>query len=125
MIDGAWRNELHGYLAGTLRGLGADPCAIGGMADHVHVLTAIRATHCIADLVRETKKGSSSWARERYERFAWQEGYAAFSVAREGLKRVAAYIGNQEDHHPTRTSQDELRDLLTEHGIEIDERYFE
>ena len=125
MIGVDWRDGLHAYVAGTLRGLGADPYAVGGVADHVHILVAIKATHCIADLVRETKKASSSWSRERQERFAWQEGYAAFSVGRDSLKPLAVYIGNQEEHHRTRTSVDELRSLLAEHGIEYDERFFE
>jgi putative transposase len=125
MIDDAWRDGLHAYLAGTLRGLGATPHAVGGVADHVHILTAIRATHCISDLVRETKKASSSWARERYDPFTWQEGYAALSVGREGLKPLAIYIEKQEEHHRKLSSADELRALLAEHGIEYDARFFE
>src|SRR6185369_14552224 len=71
MIVSDWRDALHAYIAGTVRDLGASAYAVGGVADHVHILAAIKSTHCVADLVRETKKASRAWARERYDRFSW------------------------------------------------------
>ena len=108
-----------------MRGLGASPLAVGGVADHVHILAGMRATQNVAEVVREVKKASSVWGSERYERFGWQTGYAAFSVGHAELARIANYIGRQEAHHRVLTSRDELRALLVEHGIEIDERYFD
>lgn len=58
-ISNDWRGRLHAYLGGTLRGLGATLLAVGGVADHVHLLVGIRTTHAVADLVRETKKAST------------------------------------------------------------------
>jgi putative transposase len=124
-IDARWRDDLHAYIGGTIRGLKGTALAVGGVADHVHVLAGIRATHSIADLVRELKKASSIWASERYERFAWQEGYGAFSVSASHVSVVTEYIRNQEQHHLQISSADELRALLAEFGVEYDERYFE
>lgn len=94
-----WRGSLHAYLSGTLRGLGVTPLAIGGVADHVHILIGIKPIHAIADLVRETKKASTEWVRREagVSEFRWQEVYAAFSVG--AVDRVIAYIANQEAHH--------------------------
>ena len=125
MIGETWREGLHAYLAGTLRGLNAQPYAVGGVADHVHILARLKATHSLADLLRETKKASSIWAHQHYHAFAWQEGYAAFSVSYGHLRTVASYIGNQEMHHQVTGSADELKALLEENGIEFDERFFE
>jgi hypothetical protein len=52
---------------------------VGGVADHVHLLVGLKATHCLADVLRELKKSSSVWVHEqiRVDEFAWQEGYAA------------------------------------------------
>ena len=96
-----WRARLHDYLGGTVRGLGGFPEGIGGVADHVHLLVGLKATHCLSDFMRELKKASSTWVHEEIgmRAFAWQEGYAAFTVsvtAREGVKH---YIANQEEHH--------------------------
>ena len=125
MIGDAWRHELHGYIAGTVRGLGATSFATGGVSDHVHLLAGLKATHCVADFVRDVKRASSIWASERYDRFAWQVGYAALSIRASEIPVVSAYIGAQEEHHRTISSSDELRALLTEFGIPIDERFFE
>lgn len=124
-IADAWRSDLHAYLGGIVRGCGATAYAVGGVEDHVHMLLGLKTTHCVADLLRETKKSSSSWAAERYRGFAWQEGYGAFSVGASDVPAVKAYIANQEEHHKTISSADEYRSLLKECGIEIDERFFE
>lgn len=124
-IDAAWRDDLHAYIGGTIRGLGGVPLAVGGTADHIHLLAGMKATQAVADLVRETKKASTAWARERWAAFSWQEGYAALSVGRSEIPHVVSYIQSQEEHHRKWTSQDELRAILEEHGIEIDERFFE
>jgi len=75
-IEAAWRARLHDYLGGTIRGFGGFPEGIGGVADHVHLLVGLKATHCLADVMRELKKTSSSWVHEEIgtRSFAWQEG---------------------------------------------------
>ena len=125
VLDGAWRGDLFAYLGGTVRGLGATPHAIGGVADHVHLVLGLKATHDVASLVREIKKSSSSWVAERCRSFAWQVGYAAFSVGYCDLQGLVGYAGNQEDHHRKVSSTDELLALLEEFGIAYDKRFFE
>ena len=44
-IDDKWIGDLHGYLGGTVNGLGAAPLKIGGVADHVHMLVGCKTTH--------------------------------------------------------------------------------
>ena len=125
VIADAWRNRLHEYLGGVLRGLGATPLAIGGVSDHVHILVGIKTTHAVADLVREIKKASTEWVRNeaKVRAFQWQEGYAALSVGE--TKSVIAYVQHQEEHHRRVNSADELRALLEEAGVEVNPRYFE
>lgn len=124
MIADEWRQDLHNYLGATSRELHAKPMIVGGVSDHVHMLVCLKADKCVSDLVREFKKASNAWARERYASFEWQEGYAAFSVGISELKRLTEYIAGQEEHHHHISSEDELRALLLEFGIPIDERYF-
>jgi putative transposase len=124
MIASEWIADLHAYLGGTCKGLGAMPLEVGGVADHVHLLVSCKTTHSVADLVREVKKSSSAWAVERWSRFGWQEGYAAFSVGPREVDAVRQYIRNQAQHHRQLGSAEELRGLLEEHGIEVDERFF-
>ncbi len=125
IIEDAWRNDLHAYIGGAIRGLGATPRAVGGVADHVHVLIGIRGSHAVGDLVRDVKKAANSWAREKNPKFSWQEGYGAFSIATSEVPKVVAYIAGQEEHHNQISSADELKALMLEFGIEYDDRFFE
>lgn len=61
----AWRARLHEYLGGTVAGLGGFPQGVGGVADHVHLLVGLKATHTLADFMRELKKASSVWVHEQ------------------------------------------------------------
>ena len=57
--------------------------------------------------------------------FGWQVGYGAFTFAYGDLRPLTDYVLNQEEHHRTVSSVDELRALLAEANIEYDPRYFE
>ncbi len=122
-----WRAQLHEYLGGTVRGLGGLPQGIGGVADHVHLLIALKASHCLADFMRELKKASSSWIKETRGQsdFHWQEGYAAFSVSASARESVRTYIGGQEEHHRKKSFREELIGFLKKSGVEFDERYLD
>lgn len=121
-----WRSSLHEYMGGTTRGLGATAEAIGGVADHAHLLVSYKPTLCVSDFVRELKKASSVWAAESHEpRFAWQEGYSVFSVSASQRDVVRNYIVQQETHHRQRDYRAELDELLRRHEIEFDPKYVE
>ena len=110
----AWRERLHAYLGGVVRNVGGVAEAIGGIHDHVHLLLGLRATACLADVVRDLKAVSSRWVHEEIgERaFAWQEGYGAFTVSASQCVQVREYIARQEEHHRKRTFQEEYLELL-------------
>lgn len=127
MIAPIWRARLHEYLGGTVKGLGAFPQGIGGIEDHVHLLIGFKATHRLADFMQELKKSASVWVHEQIGQrdFAWQEGYAAFSVSPTARPAVKNYISNQEEHHRRKTFTEELIELLDTAGIEYDPKYLD
>jgi putative transposase len=127
IIAEEWRSRLHEYLGGTINGLGGFCQAVGGVADHVHLLVGLKATHCLADVLRELKKSASVWVHEEIgERsFAWQEGYAAFTVSPTARESVKHYIANQEEHHRRQSFPEELISLLEKAGIEYDPKYLD
>lgn len=125
MISPRWEGEFHAYIGGICRNLGATPLAVGGVEDHIHLAVGIDTKTAVADLMREIKKASSVWAKERDGRFAWQTGYAAFSFGPEAQDAVRAYISQQREHHERIDSAGELRRLLEEHSVALDERFFQ
>jgi REP-associated tyrosine transposase len=82
-IKDDWRDRLHAYPGGAVRACGGVAENVGGTADHVHLLIGLRATHRLADVLREIKGSSSEWVHREIHltRFAWQEGYGAFTVS--------------------------------------------
>jgi REP element-mobilizing transposase RayT len=125
LITAEWRERLHAYLGGAARTLDAIPEAVGGVADHVHLLLGLRATHRLADILRDVKRASSAWVHETIgdRQFEWQDGYGAFTVSASLLETVKQYITCQETHHRQRTFQQEYVELLRRSGVEHDERY--
>ncbi len=125
LIASGWGARLHAFLGGVIRTLNGVPEAVGGVADHVHLLVGLRATHTLSDVLREIKSVSSAWVHENVgvRSFAWQEGYGAFTVSASQLENVRAYVQHQEEHHRTRSFRDEYVALLHRCGVEFDERY--
>ncbi len=58
-IQRAWRGDLHAYLGGIIRAANGITESVGGVSDHVHLLIGLRATHRLADVLRELKSVSS------------------------------------------------------------------
>ncbi len=125
MINTEWRNDLHSYLGGIVKKLQGVPVKIGGIEDHVHLLIGLKATHCLADVLREIKKGSSEWVHEELQKklFSWQPGYGAYTVSPTSLKSVSGYIEKQEEHHRKKSFQEEYIEMLEAGCIEYDEQY--
>jgi len=99
---------------------------VNSQPDHVHSYISLPSTLSIAGLVNALKANSTRWIRQTFPDrrcFAWQEGYAAFSVSRSEEHAVVEYIRNQDEHHKRRDFGAELLDLLGRHGIEYDPRY--
>lgn len=126
LVDCGLREELHRVLGGILSKLGCQPIIVGGVEDHVHMLATLARTIEIAELVKEVKRNSSLWIKEKHpslKEFAWQSGYGVFSIGFSQIPEVRKYIANQKEHHLRMSFQDELRSLLRKYEVEFDERY--
>jgi REP element-mobilizing transposase RayT len=120
------RGDLLAYMGGIVREEGGTAVAIGGTADHVHLLIELPADRNVADCVRVVKTNSSRWVHEKWpdrRQFSWQAGYGAFAVSASNADRVVQYIRNQEEHHRRVNYHDEFVTLLRQHGIAFDEKY--
>ena len=126
LIQKNWKDELYMYISGIARGKEQKVYAIGGVADHIHILFSIKPNIVLSDLVREVKSNSSKWINEKrlaMGRFEWQEGFGAFSCSHSQLNDVIAYINNQEEHHATKTFRIEYIELLQKLDIDFNDKY--
>ena len=120
------RVEMHQYLAGISQNLKCPAIIVGGATDHVHLLANQSRTIALAEWIKELKRASSLWAKEKnpqWELFQWQSGYGAFSVSQSQSVRVQNYINTQEEHHQRFSFQDEFRQLLEKHAVQYEEQY--
>lgn len=92
------QERLWAYFVGIGRNHSIPILAVGGIANHVHLLFSLPQTVSLAKAIQIFKANSSRWMRERVGLFAWQEGYGAFSVSPSQAGRVKEYIRNQPAH---------------------------
>jgi putative transposase len=119
------RERVHRYLGGIIRGMNGVAHAVGGTEDHVHIFAGLRATHCLADVMREVKADSSAWIHREIglAGFHWQEGYGAFTISAGHIEKVREYVLHQEEHHQGTTFQEEYVRLLKKGLVEYDDQY--
>nr|WP_315197658.1 IS200/IS605 family transposase [uncultured Flavobacterium sp.] len=120
LIDFSIENKVYDYIREELIELGCPVRIINGMPDHVHVLFLLNPQKSITDVIKQIK-GSSSHSINgenlMLEKFAWQTGFASFSVSESQLEMVYNYIKNQKQHHLRKNGQDEFDDFIKLHGL--------
>jgi REP element-mobilizing transposase RayT len=115
------KSKLWPYIGGIARQNKFKALAVGGIPNHCHVLLSLPAAMSVAKAVQLIKGGSSKWINDHLERrsFAWQDGYAAFSIGISQLENTIRYINNQERHHAKMDFAQELEKMLKRHGIKV------
>ena len=126
VIKKTWKDELYKYINGIIQNHGHKVLAINGKPDHIHVFFGMRPTQSLSDLMRDLKGDSSKWIKQKEfvkARFAWQEGYGAFSYSKSHVDSVIDYIKNQDIHHRKKSFIEEYHDFLEKFEIDYDERF--
>jgi len=98
--------RLYAALVQQARTLSSVPLAIGGIADHVHLLLQLPSTLSVAAVVKALKGSSSHLVTHGIQKdtvFKWQGGYGAFSDSAGEVERVQRYVACQREHHATRS----------------------
>lgn len=126
LITNKWNKELHKYISGIITGKDQKSIIVNGMPDHIHAFIGLRPAMAISDLVRDIKNNSCNFINDhRWVRgkFAWQDGYGAFSYSHSQIDNVYQYILNQENHHKKKTFKQEYLEFLKKFEVKYDEKY--
>jgi putative transposase len=118
--------RLYAYCATVAHSEHGRILAMNGMPDHVHLLISLKPIVAPANFVRAIKANSSRFIHETFpdhQRFAWQPGYAIFSVSESVAPKVTTYIDNQKSRHGTMSFEDEFAELLSLHNVPFDRAY--
>ena len=127
-IDQSIEQRVHNYMRQQLKDFGCPVRIINGMPDHVHCLFLLSPQKSIAEIIKQVKGSTSHWINQQEDlsqyclqkvgrAFAWQTGYAAFSVSESAGEKVYQYIRNQKQHHQQRSFQEEYEALLALHDL--------
>jgi putative transposase len=113
-------------MTGIIQNHGHKLIAINTMADHAHVFIGLKPHEALSDLVRDIKRDSTNFVNQeiRFQgKFAWQDGFGAFSYSHTQIERVVQYILHQEEHHRKKSFREEYEAMLKEFAIEYEPKY--
>ncbi len=116
--------KVYSFIATQLMELGCLVKIINGMPDHIHCLFLLNVQKSIADIIKQIKGSSSHFINQADlipEKFAWQTGYASFSVSESSVEKVYEYIKNQKSHHRGKNFIEEYEAFLKLYGFNPDE----
>lgn len=122
----SFRSDLFKYISGIINNVRQFSLAVNGFNDHVHIFFELNPSDKISEIIKVVKANSSKWINDNnlvMGKFAWQEGYSAFSYSRSQRNNVIDYIMNQEEHHKKKPFRDEYLDLLKKFEIEYDSNF--
>ena len=120
------RENLYRYMGGILKNKKCHLYRIGGVENHIHIITHIHPSVALASLVKDIKLASSDYIKTHnilpgFD--GWQKGYGAFTYSVSAKDNLIEYVKNQKKHHKKETFRNEYINLLKEHQIEFDEKY--
>ena len=113
--------KLHPYISGITKNMESPALVINSVPDHIHILFRQSKNQALSKIVEEIKKSSSRWIKSLEggpKKFAWQDGYGAFSVSGSAVEIVKSYIENQQEHHQKKTFREEVEEFLKQYDVE-------
>jgi len=125
-LEKSIRPRVFEYMSGIITSMGHKSLIVNGVIDHVHILLGLNPLVTISDTVHDVKRSTTLFINKEKlckGKFAWQEGYGAFTYSRSQIRNVFSYIENQEEHHKKSSFRDEYLAFLRKFEIEFDERF--
>ena len=114
------KHEVFGHIRYNANEKGIYLSEIGGFHQHVHCLLSLTADQNIGKIMQLLKGESSYWINRKKVvagRFEWADEYYAVSVSESHVERVRKYIRNQEEHHRTKTWEEEVNEFMEKYGF--------
>lgn len=120
LINLSVEQKVYQFISEELREQGCPVRIINGMPDHIHCLFLLNPKKSIAEIIKQIKVSSSHFINQNdliAAKFAWQTGYAAYSVSESVVNKVFQYIHNQKAHHAKKTFQQEYDEFIKLYGL--------
>ena len=115
------RQEVFAHIRKNARAKNIHIDAMNGYVDHVHCLVSLGTDQTIEKIMQLIKGESSFWINKSdlcKTQFGWQDEYFAVSVSEANVPAVRKYIANQEEHHRTKSFDDEFEGFMKRAGFQ-------
>jgi putative transposase len=120
-------NVLFAYISGVLKNKSCHSYIVGGVLNHIHIVTHIHPSIAPATLIKDIKLSSHKMVLENGPIFShfngWQVGYGGFTYHISSKRNLIRYVENQKEHHKKISFKEELIQLLNEHQVDFREDY--
>lgn len=127
-LEEAHEKEMYMYIFAICKNKGTRLWRINSMPDHIHLLVSIPTSISVASFVKDIKQSAGNYLKEHRKEFpmfsGWADGYCSITYCERERDTIIKYIKNQKAHHSRTSLADEMRSLLTDAGIDINEGYF-
>jgi len=127
LLNKQQREEVYKYTSGIIENKKCKSIITNGYSDHIHIFIGLNPVVSISELVHDIKRSTSlfinkdkHWFRGK---FAWQDGYAAFSYGKSQVQDLYQYILNQETHHGNKPFSAEYLAMLKIFEVEFNKNY--
>ncbi len=120
LVDQSIEQKVYAFISDQLREQGCPVRIINGMPDHIHCLFLLTPQKSIAEVIKQIKGSSSHYINQNSltsEKFAWQTGYAAYSVSESVVEKVFYYIKKQKLLHQKKSFQKEYDEFLAVYAL--------
>jgi REP element-mobilizing transposase RayT len=121
LVNSTIEKKVYQFITEQLREQGCPVRIVNGMPDHIHCLFLLSPKKSVAEVIKQIKGSSSHYINHNdliSEKFAWQTGYAAYSVSESVVEKVFLYIKNQKQHHQKKTFTQEHDEFLKLYGLQ-------
>ena len=122
MLKDEIRLDVFKHIRENAREKGIHIDFINGYVDHVHCLISLGTNQTIEKIMQLIKGESSFWINKNAlskTKFGWQDEYFAVSVSETNLEAVRKYIANQEEHHRSKSFEDEFEGFMKRAGFQM------
>ena len=93
---------------------------LNGHTEHLHCLLLLDCDQTLSKVMQLIKGESSHWINKIQlikTMFEWADEYYGVSVSESHINFVRDYIKNQEEHHRTRTWEEECEEFIKRYGF--------
>ncbi len=113
-LNGEIKEQVYHFIWNKCKRLGLYLHRIGGVQDHIHMLSYIPPKGAVADAIGQIKGSSSYFVNNELagdDVLYWQRGYGVITMSEDNFQKVDDYVKNQEEHHKDNTAWDQLEEI--------------